>query len=419
MGIDVEKVRRNFPHLDDMIYLGAAGSAPFSLVVYEAVMEFWNRKRYGGAPTASDHSWFSEKETLARREAGNLIGAHPDEICHVSRVVQGINTVKDIVDYSIGWKSGDNLVMTDQEYPSSGHTWLSLRKKGVEIRMIRNRRGRITRADMEAAVDDRTKIVCVNRTSAGSGFTFDMRQVSEIAHDHGALVVDDAFQTVGAKAVDVHRDGVDFLMSGSYKWLCGPNEAGLLYASREHCENLKSSYFSYINVDRGPDVTGMARFPFGARDHDPIVSYDYSPYKTAQRFDMGTTATDQIWGWHAALKYMNALGIRNIEARLMHLGGHLMDALEGIGCNVLTPREPEAESLNTHRHALIMYTTGSYERDQRCAAEMKNRKLRPIIGPVLKMQGGFGGIRVSPHIYNTEEEIDAFIEYQKTLLART
>jgi selenocysteine lyase/cysteine desulfurase len=418
MGINIEKVRRNFPHLDEVIYLGAAGAGAFSLVVYDAIIEYWSRRRYASTLGGVDHAWFSEKAVLANREAAKLIGADPDEVCHISRVVQGLNTVKDIIDYSIGWSRGDNVVITDQEYPSSGHTWLSLRKKGVEIHKIRNVNGRILRSEMENAVDDHTKLVCINRTSVGSDATYDIMQVCEIAHPHGALVVDDAIQTVGAKVINVHKDTVDFLLSGSYKWQCGPLEAGLFYAKKEHCEKLESSYFSYINIDRGPGVDGFAKFPFGARDHDPVDSYDLPPPKTAQRFDMGTTATDQIWGWHTALKYLNEFGRNNIEERLMHLGNYISDGLEDIGCTIRTPREEEDGVLNSKRHALTMYTTGSYERDQRSVAEMRNRKQRAIQGPTLKMQGGYGGIRVSPHFYNTEEEIDAMVEWQKKILEK-
>jgi len=415
--MNIERVREAFPHLDDMIYLGAAGSAPFSLVVYNAVMECWNRRRYGSSLGGTDHAWFSEKDTLARREAGKLINADPDELCFISRVVQGLNMIRDIIDVNDPWEKGDNVVITDQGYPSTGHTFLSLRKKGVEIRVVRNCDGRIMREDMVKVVDSHTKLVVINRTSVGSGFTYDVRQVCEIAHRRGAYVVDDAIQTLGAKTIDVHADGLDFLVSGSYKWQCGPPEAGVFYVRKDLCESLEPAFWSYINVDRGPGVSGMARFPFGAPDHDSVRSYDVPFPSTAQRFEPGTTATDQLWGWHAALKWLNDLGKENIERRLIHLGDYLSDSLESIGCEVKTPRDPEPDALNTHRHALTMYTTGSYQRDMESVARMKDRTLKPIRGPTIKYQGGFGGIRVSPHIYNTEEEIDSFVEYQKMLLA--
>ena len=416
MTLNVEKIRENFPHLTDMIYLGAAGSAPFNLINYNAVIECWNRRRAGSDLGGTGHQWFSEKDPLSRREAGKLMNASPDELCIVSRVVQGLNMVKDIIGYNTPWMKGDNMVMTDQGYPSTGHTFLALRKYGVELRVVKNVNGRIMREDLEKAVDDDTKLVAINRTSVGSGFTFDVKQVCELAHDHGAYVADDAIQTFGAKVIDVHHDDVDFLVTGSYKWQCGPPEAGVFYARRDLCETLEPSFWSYINVDHGSGKQAMDRFPFGALDHDSVKSYDLPFFRTAQRFEMGTTATDQLWAWHAVLKWLNNLGKKQIEDRVTYLGDYLSDGLTEIGCEVKTPRDPEPDALNTYSHGLRMYSTGSYEGDVKSVAGMGKRRFRPVRGPTVKYQAGFGGIRVSPHIYNTEEEIDAFVTHQKKLM---
>ena len=415
---ELEKIRSNFPHLEDIIYLGAAGSSPFNLVVYNAVMECWNRRLYGSTLGGVGHAWFSEKEELCRNEVGKLIGAYHEEICFISRVVQGLNMVRDIIDFNDPWEKGDNVVITDQAYPSTGHTFLALRKRGVKIKKIRNSNGRILREDMEKAIDDKTKLVCINRTSVGSGFTYDVREVCGIAHEKGALVVDDAIQTLGAKVIDVHGDDVDFLVSGSYKWQLGPPEAGVFYIKRELCETLEPAFWSYINVDKGPNIRGMDRFPFGALDHNTIESYDYPFPKTAQRFEPGTTATDQLWAWHATLKWLNKLGKEKIARRVHQLGGYLIERLKEIGCEVKTPERPEPDALNTERHGLIMYSTGSYEEDVRSVGMMGRRQLRPVRGPTMKYQGGLGGIRVSPHIYNTLEEIDDFIDYQREIIKR-
>ena len=96
----LDEIRGVFPHIDEMIYLGAAGSAPFSLVVYDAVMECWNRRRHGSNLEGTGHAWFSEKAVLCREEAAKLINAEADDICFVSRVVQGLNMVRDIIGHN-------------------------------------------------------------------------------------------------------------------------------------------------------------------------------------------------------------------------------------------------------------------------------------------------------------------------------
>ncbi len=415
--MNIEKIRENFPHIDDMIYLGAAGSAPFNLINYNAVMECWNRRRYGSTLGGTDHAWFSEKDPMAREEGAKLMGASPDELCIVSRVVQGLNMIKNTLGYNEPWKKGDNVVMTDQAYPSTGHTLLALKRHGVELRVIKHRDGRIMREDMENAVDENTRIVVINRTSVGSGFTYDVKQVCEIAHEKGAYVLDDAIQTIGSKVVDVYNDDIDFLVTGSYKWQCGPPEAGFLYVKQSLCDELLPSFWSYINVDKGPGVTGFDKFPFGNLDHDSVKSYDYPFPQTAQRFEPGTTATDEIWAWHAVLKWLNELGKENIEKRNMKLGRYISEELERIGCTVKTPWDPEPDALNTHRHALTMYTTGSDELDRKTTTQLRGRPIKQVRGPTMKYQAGYGGVRVSPHFYNTEEEIDLFVAYLKKLVS--
>jgi len=122
-------------------------------------------------------------------EVAKLIYAKTSEICWVAWVVQGINAIKDIIDYNDPWKKGDNIVYTDQEHLSSGHTWLVLRKKGVEIKKIKNINGKIMVFDMEKAVDENTKIVCINSTSVGSGFTYDIKKVCKITRALGCLEI--------------------------------------------------------------------------------------------------------------------------------------------------------------------------------------------------------------------------------------
>jgi cysteine desulfurase/selenocysteine lyase len=191
-----------------------------------------------------------------------------------------------------------------------------------------------------------------------------------------------------------------------------------MYVKRRLCEELMPCFWSYINIDRGPDITGMAKFPFGARDHDSVKTYDYPFPMNAQRFEPGTTATDELWAWHAALKWLNELGKENIEKRNLELGLYLSEQLESIGLKIQTPSDPEPDTLNTHRHALTMYTTGSYEKDVKTVEYTKQRPLRAIRGPTMKYQAGFGGVRVSPHFYNTFEEIDQYRDTLKDILAK-
>ena len=164
------------------------------------------------------------------------------------------------------WAQGDNVVITDLSYPSIPYILQDLQRRyGIEIRVARNVNGEILMDDMEKLVDGNTRMVIVDRTTAFCGFTFDMKEVSRIAHAQGALVLDDAMQTLGAVDIDVKDDDVDFLVSGAYKWQCGPEGAGIFYIKRSVMDRIDARYRNYIwadipgsipFADRGPRYPG-------------------------------------------------------------------------------------------------------------------------------------------------------------------
>ena len=154
---------------------------------------------------------------------------------------------------------GENIVLTDLSYPSSVYPWIGYEKDGAEIRRISNHDGVIDVSDFEAAIDDRTKIVCLNRVEWTSGLRHDVKAICEIAHEHGALVLDDAFQAVGAVNVDVVRDGVDFLVFGGEKWLCSSGRAATLYVKPELVERYEPIYRFYWRASSGLMPRGISQ----------------------------------------------------------------------------------------------------------------------------------------------------------------
>ena len=397
---DVEKIREDFPLLRHVTFLDCANISTPNRRWLEAIMEFW-RLRLAGRDDIANHPFLSEKAMHAKKEAAKLINAKEEEICYIYRVVTALNLVKTLID----WRRGDNVVFTDLAYPSSSHTWFNLRKLGVEMRRVGNVDGVIRLEDLEKAVDDHTRIVCINQTAWTTGFTYDVRAVSEIAHEHGALVVDDAFQSLGAVVCDVREMDVDILISGSYKWQCGPEGAGIFYIKEELIEEFDPFYSNYLNIETPRGIR------FWYPDHDNVKDYEYPPVRTADRFDMGMCTGDILWGWDEALRYLNELGPEAIERRVKRLGGYCIERLKELGCKVNTPEEPDM------RHGLISYTTGRYSVDKESFEAMRSNMPRPIVVS-LRYQGGVGGVRFSIHFYNTEEDIDHAIEVQRRVLKR-
>lgn len=415
---NIDEIRAQFPHFNYITHFGSAGSAPLCLKWYNAIQEYWKIVRAGSRLGGGNvHSFLGPKTIEAKLQAAKLINADPSEVAWVARCCQGFNLIKDIIDYNSPFQKGDNIVFSDQDYPSGAHSWLGLRKRGVEPRQVKHVNGQILLSDFEKAIDEKTKLVSVNRTTWHLGFTHDVAAVCKIAHEKGAYVVDDAFQSIGAIKVDVHKDDVDFLISGSYKWQCGPPEAGIFYVRKDLCEKLEPPHWSYLNVDRGPwtmeqRINPVSRFPFGEPDHDNLKSYDMPFYKTAERFEEGISTYDVMWGWYETLKWLNELGSDNIQARCRKVASYMADRLLDIGCKVNTPMDDKTTLDNLH---LLNYTTGSHDKDKKCT-ELMAAAPKPIMGPSMRYQGGIGGIRICPHFFNTEQEIDTFIEFQRNLM---
>ena len=384
--MDISKVRKDFPVLETQAYLNSAATGPLLSHVKEAVVGWWN-----------------DRETLqyvdlpnAKEEVANLIHCDEKSVALVHRASQGVNIVAGLVQP----RKGDNIVLTDLSYPSSVYPWVGC--QGVEIRRISNRDGVIDLSDFEEVIDDETKIVCLNRVEWTSGLRHDVKTITETAHDHGALVLDDAFQAVGAVDVDVSKEDVDFLVFGGEKWMCSSGRAAALYVNPRHVEEYEPSYRFYWRVYENFQ---WSYAPWDKPVHDNIESWSGPLVKTAERFDPGCVGEDAQCGFHASLKYFNALGIDGIEKRVLGLSEYLIDGLKDLGLKVNTPHEKEK------RAGIVTYTMDRYEDNAASYEAMKKEGVMVAH----RYTGGVGGIRVSPHFFNTEEEIDRVLGIQKNI----
>ena len=404
----LDEIRAEFKLLDHWVYLNAADQMVPGNYWLNAVRDFYNFVEFGRmedipAADIATHPFLLAKWDESVRLSAGFINADKDEVTNAYRPAITANL---ILYNMMEWSQGDNVVITDLSYPSIPYILQDLQRRyGIEIRVVRNVNGEILMEDMEKLVDGNTRMVIVDRTAAFCGFTFDMKEVCRIAHARGALVLDDAMQTLGAVDIDVKDDGVDFLLSGAYKWQCGPEGAGIFYIKRSVMDRIDARYRNYIWADiPGP-------IPFANRDHDNIESWTYPPVNNANRFSQDTTIGPSLFGWVATLKFYERIGIKNVEERVRRLGAYTIGRLEEIGCRVTCPTDPNK------RHGLITYTTGDYDKDlaffQRCAAP--GRCMKPI-KISMRTLGGIGNLRISAHFFNTEEEIDYLIDLQKEMI---
>jgi len=317
------------------------------------------------------HRWFNEVGE-AKKLFSAIINCAGNEVAFTPNTSTGISSIATALPYC----RRSNVVVTDLEYPAVTYTWLALQRKGkLEVRFVKNRGGRIDPSDLERMVDDRTVAVCISEVEFGTGFRNDMKVLSEIAHRHGAYMINDAIQSVGAMNVDVKRQDTDFLVAGGFKWLLGPLGTGYIYVRKQVAAELETTIVGASSVD--PEKERL------------YIGTEYIPARSARRFETGSYNMIGYLAGKEALRLLTRLGSSKIERRVLHLTDYLIDKLQRMKVPIITPLERESRS---------GIVTFKVMRLQQTLKKLAARKF--ILAPRA------GGIRASPHFYNTEEEID-------------
>ena len=365
---NIEELRQNFPITKNKIYLNHAAHSPLPKPAIDAMRKHIEELSEHGDAIDQDDG----KTSFAK-----LINATKKEVALVENTSTGLNIIASILNYH----QGSNIVTTDLEYPSVVYPW-KRKKLEVNVRYVNNRAGKIFLEDLEKAMDNKTVAVAISHVEYVNGFRFDLKAVSEIVHKHGAYLVVDAIQSLGALPVDVKHDDVDFLTAACYKWMLGPPGIGYLYMREELIEKFEPPFIGWASVE--PEI-------FETLDFWEIRNLKLS--KTASRFEVGTPSRVSIAGAVAALNLLLGAGINNIEKRILTLTDHLIELLSARGIKFQTPLEPE------YRSGIVNFLIDDpQERTDQLAEK----------GIVVSARSH--GIRVSPHFYNTTNEIDKLVE---------
>ena len=371
--MDIESIRRDFPALEEWTYLDNAFVGLYPRQVrtgYEEFLDKWMNFSAEGTKTILTE-WL-EKAEKVREMVADFIGASPQEIAFTACTGSGLN----IVVNGTKWEKGDNVVFPENEHnPLDTAT---LRRHGVETRAVEVREGWVDLSDLEKAVDDHTRLVQVSQVSYINGFRFDLKGVADIAHEHGARVVVDSTQAIGALVTDVKKEGVDYVSAAPYKYLMGPAGLAFLY--------VKSDLIGELEPDR---IGWKNQIWEGDHAEEPLDAT-----LSAKKFEYGTLHFQGVYGLERSLKYLNDIGMENVERRILQLSSYLWSRLSEIGKKMYTPRGT--------RSPIVSF----YEQDAvETSAKLMEEKVK-----VTGREAHGGHIRVSPHFYNTTEDIDHFIK---------
>lgn len=367
---NIEKVRSQFPITKNRVFLNHAAQSPLPKPVADAMHKYIDE-------SSSFATYAKEYEDLGKPFFAKLINAETGEIAVVENTSVGMNIAANVLHP----KPGSKIVTTDLEYPSVVYPFLR-KSLGVEVEYVKNVKGKVLLEDVERVVDDKTAAVAISHVEYANGFRHDMRAISEIAHEHGAYVIVDAIQSTGAVSVDVKRDNIDFLTASCYKWLLSPPGTGYLYVREELIQKFEPPFAGWASVKQ--EI-------FNTTDFWEIWKLELS--ETATRFEVGSPSYISLVGAREALKLLLRVGISNIERRILGLTDRLIDSIRDMNLDLQTPEEKACRS------GIVNFRV----ENPRQVAEELGRK-----GIIVSARSN--GIRVSPHFYNTEEEIDALTD---------
>jgi len=369
--MDLARYRDEFPVLATKAYLISASLGPVSNRALAHLREYLDAWAGKGAP---DHVWFEHVFPRMRglkATFGALVGADPDELAITVNVSLALAAIASCVDFSTRRK----VILTELDFPTDGHVWLANRARGAEVVFLPSPDGLTVPLEaFEEAIDENTAVVNVNRVLYRSSALLDAKEICRMAREAGAWSIVDDFHGAGINPVDVHDLGCDFYTAGVLKWLCGGPGLTFLYARRDLLPSLE------------PLVTGW--FATAEPFSFDLQHLDYHP--TARRLEHGTPPAPVAFIAQGGLDVITEVGPARIRERQQDLIDYVMARADELGLPIRTPRTREL------RGGLVNIGVGT-DAEKVCHGLLDRDVSTDFRGD---------GLRVSPHFFNTEGDVD-------------
>jgi len=355
-----------FPLRSEIVYLNHAAVGVWPKRTSDAVKAFADENMRQGA--ADYPEWMKTERALRGRLARLIAAPAHDDIALVKNTSEALS----LIAYGLDWQPGDNIVSTNQEFPSNRMVWESLQSQGVQLRLAD-----VGLDDPEAAMlalcDERTRLLTVSSVQFGTGLRMDINRLGRFCRDHGILYCVDAIQSLGALQFDVGACHADFVVADGHKWMLGPEGLALFYSSPAARNGLSLLQYGWHMAERAGDFDAT----------------DWTPATAARRFEPGSPNMLGIHALNASLSLLEEIGMAQVEAGVLANAALLMawaDAQPELA--LITPAEPG-------RHAGIVAVRHKHK-DQAAHAALYRRLMNA--GVICAHRAG--GIRFSPHFYS-------------------
>lgn len=388
--MDVEEIRRCIPALSKHVYMNTGSSGPCPRAVVESLVDSERFQNYEGPVVPDVAESLHLRYASVRPRVARFVGADPDEIALLQNTSEGVNTVAAGID----WREGDEVVISALEHSTGYLPWFYLRDtKGIKVKIVGPQSPsdavrEITVADVRSALTARTRLICMSHVAYCTGARLPVEEVAELAAGRGIPFLVDGAQAVGAIDLDVHEIGCDFYALPGQKWLLGPEGTGAFYCRRDRLE---------------AGTLGLRGVAWASIDSSSIWD-GYRLKASAARFELATVNASTFVALGEAIDFLSRVGMREIEARIAGLCGHLKrELLKVPGVLLFTPVEASRSA------GLVAFDIGGWEPERACEAlfERWNIVTRSIPWP--------RAVRASIHFFNTEEEVELLLKAVRAL----
>jgi selenocysteine lyase/cysteine desulfurase len=372
---DVNAIRRIFPHTKKTTYFNVASNGPLTTPAYMLQDKHYKIARMAAISDQSD--MFAALDHI-RRNAAKIFG------CKKSEAGVGFNTTFGInlAAFGLPLKKGDEVILSDVEFPANVYPWLELRNRGIKVKFIKNTNGFFDLSHLEKAITRKTRVVSLSFVQYFNGYKADMEAIGELCRRRKIFLVLDAIQGAGAESMNLKKWNVSVASAGGQKWLLSSQGTGIFYVSEKTRQRLRPPWRSWLSID------------WKCRWHD-LRKFDLKYEKSAWQFELGTYPSPLVMSLDWTLDFITGLGIRNIQK---HNHGLLDVLIEYLNSDSFYRITSSLEK--KHRSSILSFTT-----DRADIAKVHQYLTAKKIVTSLRE----GSIRVSVHLYNNLKDIRLLI----------
>ncbi len=373
----------DFPLTQSCAYMNAANVALMPMSAAKAVTDWQTDVAMNGSNNFNDHAEATAFDGL-RAQGARLFHCRPEDIAGGSSCTELLASVA----WAVMPQAHENVVSTDIVFPSTIYPWTRIsHHTGCQIRLAKGIKGYTKFDEIVRNIDKDTAVVCISHAEYTGGQLYDLAALADVAHAHGALLIVDATQSAGAIPIDAPQCGADVIISGSYKWLCGPFGAAIMYLA------------PHLQTELEPGFVGF-------RSHNDMwnLGPDRLEYaNTAKRFESSTMAFGCIKGLEHSIEYLVDVGIKRIYEHNISLADRLIDGLKRLDVEVVSPTD-QAE-----RTSIVTCLIDGFD-PQEIVKKLKERDV------IVHKRSNF--LRFSPHLYNSAADISRAIDELRSVLKK-